>query len=465
MKRNNIFISALILASLLSCNITKQYNRPETYSLEQYRNSIELKDSTSIANINWQDFFHDKTLIKHIETGLANNFDLLRAQENLNISKAMLKQSKANFFPNLQGSIENGFNKPSTKTFNGKNLPEKTTFNNVSMALSFSWEIDIWSKIQSQKKSALAQYFQTENVKRLIQTELINLTVNYYYNLLALDAKLNIIHSTIKNREEGIEAIKALKIAGNVSEVAVKQNEALLYSAQSLLIDIENQINLTENAFSVLLGIAPQKIDRSTLFTQEFKNDLMVGIPIQLISNRPDVLAAEYGFIQAFELTNVARASFYPNLSITGSGGLNSENFSDIFSPNAIFANIAGNLLQPIFNQRKLKTQKEVRLSQQEIALLDYKQTVLTSYQEIANELSNYNTSVKKLEIKLQEEKAYTQSLEYSEELQKEGFVNYLEVLRAKDMTLNTQIEVIDIRLTQLISRANLYKSLGGGWN
>ncbi|HHZ66010.1 MAG TPA: TolC family protein, partial [Flavobacteriales bacterium] len=241
-------------------------------------------------------------------------------------------------------------------------------------------------------------------------------------------------------------------------------NEALLYNAQALLVEIENAIKIIENAFSTLLGRDPQTIPRTKLSQQVFTQDLDVGIPIQLLDNRPDVLAAEYNLVNAFELTNVAHASMYPALSISASAGLNSQNFDNLFSLNSLFATVLGNLTQPIFNQRRLKTNKEVAKSKQEIAFLDYKQTILQAYSEVSNALYAYNANTKSLVIKKKENDALVKAIEYSEELQGQGLANYLEVLRAKDNALNTQLSIIDLELTKLQTITNLYQALGGGW-
>ncbi len=466
MKLKSTYIIALIvLVTITSCGTTLQhYERENPYSLERYRNSKAV-DSTTIASINWRDFFKDPILIQHIDTALVYNLDLLRAQKNLGIAQSLVKQAKAAFLPSINGNVQAGYTRPSGESFNGKNLPDDTSFSDFSLGVAFNWEVDVWGKISSQKKAAVAQYYQTENAQRLIQSQLVNAVTNYYYTLQSLDAKKAIILTTIENRKESIEATQALKEAGSLTEVSVKQTEAQYFSSQAILLDIEYQINLTENALSVLLGKAPQHIERSdfpqTILEEEV---LKTGFPIQLLNNRPDVLLAEYSLVQAVELTNVAQASFYPSLTITGSGGLNSENFSDLFNANALFGNIAGGLLQPIFNQRGLRTQKEVRQYEQQIALLDYKQNVLTAYQEVSNELSGMTNSKEKIVFKEQEKEALDKSLEYSELLLQQGFVNYLEILRARDLVLNAELEIIDLKLNQLSSYSNLYRALGGGW-
>ncbi|MEZ4880250.1 MAG: efflux transporter outer membrane subunit [Chitinophagales bacterium] len=346
-----------------------------------------------------------------------------------------------------------------------ENIPASQAVTDISIGPSFNWELDVWGKLRSQKKAAQASYNQTIYQQQFIQSAMVNAIANYYFLLQSLDAKIEILNATIKNREEGITTIKALKEAGSVTEVAVKQNEALLYNAQALLEDVKNQIAITENTLSVLIGKAPEDIKRSPLNTDIIPSKAwQTGFPTQLLANRTDINAAEQILINAFEMVNFARASFYPTIGISGSGGLNSMNFANLFNIHSLFANIAGSITQPLFNLRRLKTQKEVNIAKQEIALIDFKEKIITAYSEVANEISTLNTNANKLKLKEQEKEALFLAIDYSEELQKQGFVDYLSVLTAKNNELNAELSLIDIQLAILTAKANLYKALGGGW-
>lgn len=466
---NKLAILSLSVLSLLlsSCKFfekLKKYERPAIQQIAAYRN-YQLSDTAGIATISWKNFLKNEPLVQLIDSALVYNFDLRRAKQNLSIAKLLLKQSEANFLPSVNGDLSIGYIKPATATIIAQqDLPGNIDFMDWRFGVTYGWEIDAWGKLKSQKKSALASYMNVENTNRLIQTELINAIAYNYYLLQTLDKKQEIIERTIENRKASIETIKALKVAGMATEVAVKQTEAQLYTAQSLLIDIKNQIEIVENSLSILLGKAPQNVSRAPLETEISTTIPKLGIPIQLLSNRPDILASEYNLISAFEQTNVARASFYPSLTIGGGIGLNSRNIADLFSLRALFANIAGGLTQPIFNRKSLLIQKDVRLAQQNIALLNYQENVLTAYNEVANELSNLKASIDKLETKKQELNALSQSLLFSQELQKQGFLNNLELLRAQDAILSSEITIADIYLKYYASILNIYKALGGGW-
>lgn len=462
MQKKIVYI--LFVFFLSSCGLNKKYQRPAVPTVENYRN-YSAKDSTSLGTINWRTYFDDSLLINLIDTALANNFDILRAEQSLKIANSLFRQANAQFYPSINFGVSGSVSKPSTTTFSGQNIPASQAVTDISIGPTFNWELDIWGKLRSQKKATLASYNKSVHDRQFIQCSMINAVVNYYYLLQSLDAKTEILKATIINRVEGIETNKALKIAGSVTEVAVKQNEALLYNAQALLQDVINQIAITENTLSVLIGKAPDDIRRSKLNTNVLPTkEWETGFPTQLLTNRTDINAAEQNLINAFEMVNFANASFYPTIGLSGQGGLNSMNFSKLFDVHSLFASIAGSIMQPLFNRRNLKTQKEVNVAKQEIALLDFKEKIITAYSEVANEINTLNVNADKLKLKEMERDALYQSIVFSEELQKQGFVNYLEVLTAKNNELNAELSLIDIQLKILTSKANLYKALGGGW-
>jgi outer membrane protein, multidrug efflux system len=297
-----------------------------------------------------------------------------------------------------------------------------------------------------------------------VKTQLVSSIASTYYQLLALDAQLFITKETILARQNTVETIKALKDAGQVTQVAVDGNIAQYNNAKALQVDIETAIFKTENTLSILLGKAPQHFERSSLDSQNIESDLKTGVPATLLSNRPDVMTAEYGLIQSFELTNVARANFYPSLTLTASGGLQSLNIDNLFNTNSLFANLIGGLSQPIFNQRKIKTQYEVAKAQQEQALLNFKQSLLIAGNEVSNALFAYNAETKKFVFRQNEVEALRNAEKNSEELLKNGYANYLDLLTARQSALNAELNVIDSKLQQLLSIVNLYQALGGGW-
>ena len=233
---------------------------------------------------------------------------------------------------------------------------------------------------------------------------------------------------------------------------------------QYAIVDINNNIHLLENAFCILLGDTPHDISRTLLEAQKADTLLSAGVPIQLLTDRPDVLAAEYGLINAFELTNVARSNFYPSLRITAGGGFQSIDFDKFLSPGSLFATLVGSIAQPIFNGRKIRTQLEVSKARQEAALLDYKATIIQASREVSDALNTYASAGDKISLKRQEYQSYQQAINYSEELLNYGLANYLEVLTARENMLNAQLSLVNTQYSRLNSMVQLYRAIGGGW-
>lgn len=466
MKHFKYIIVPAALMALQSCFVAKDYSRPQEEIVnEQYFRTDQIStDSLSLASVSWKEIFTDEKLAQHIDKALTNNLDIRAAIQNIAAAEAYMKQGKAAYFPTLNGNASYTYTSPSLNSASGQALTERDWISQSELSLGLSWEADIWGKIRSSKRASTAAYLQTVSAHQAVKSNLVATIASNYYRLLALDEQKRITEETIDNREESLETIAALKEAGTVTEVAVKQTEAQLINAQALLLDINNEIKILENAFSILLGESPHAIERTNLRTQEINTELTYGIPVQLLSNRPDVMVAEYGLINAFELTNVARSNFYPSLRLSANGGLQSIEFEDLFSTNSLFASILGSLTQPILNGRQIRTQYEVSKAQQEVALLNYKSSVLNASREVSDALYTFQTNDKKIDLKQKEYEAYQQAIEFSEELQVYGLANYLEVLTARENALNAQLNLINTEFGRLNAVVMLYKALGGGW-
>ena len=451
-----------VVFSLQSCFVAKDYQRPEEIVNEDfYRTDMLTQDTLNIAEVSWRNMFTDATLQSYIEEGLENNIDIRVALQNILASEAYFKQGKAGYLPTLSGGA----------TYTHQELSENSQFGSLFSALDqyqvsadLSWEADIWGRIRSQKRAFQASYLQSIAAHQAVKTQLISRIASSYYELLSLDEQIRITKETISTRENSLETTQALKDAGNVTEVGVKQTEAQLYNAQAILIDLQNQSRLLENTFSILLGRTPSNIERTSLDEQEITTELKIGVPAQLLRNRPDVISAEYNLVNAFELTNAARSSFYPALTLTASGGLQSLDFNTLFDPESFFATLVGGITQPIFNQRRNRTQYEVSQAQQEQARLDFRQAILTASKEVSDALYSYDTATQKIEIKQKEFNAYDLATDYSEQLLDNGLANYLEVLNARENALYARLDLINARYNQLRSVVDLYEALGGGW-
>ncbi|MDO6813848.1 efflux transporter outer membrane subunit [Tenacibaculum soleae] len=467
-KKNNLQKGLVLITMafiLQSCFVAKDYVRPElnTETEALYRTENLPKDSVSIADVSWKKLFSDQYLQQYIAEGLQNNMDVRIALQQIISAEAYAKQGKAGYLPSVNVGTNWTHQMQSKNTQFGAFLTDRST-DQFDLTANLSWEADIWGKIRSNKRASQAAYLQSVAGHQLVKTQLISSIANTYYNLLALDEQLKITKQTIATRESGVTTIKALKDAGQVTQVAVDQNIAQYNSAKTLQVDIESAIFKTENTLSILLGKTPQNFKRSTLDLQKIEQEIVLGVPSKLLSNRPDVMAAEFGLIQSFELSNVAKSNLYPSLTLTADGGFQSLDIDDLFSSNSLFTNIIGGLTQPIFNKRKLKTQKEVALSQQEQSLLQFKKTLLIAGSEVSNALFSYESEVRKFEFRKNEVEALRKAENNSEILLKNGYANYLDLLTARQSVLSAELNIIDSKLQQLISIVDLYEALGGGW-
>ncbi len=470
MRKRKLIYGILVLAiasmGLQSCFVARKYQQPEFEIQDQYRN-VATSDSATLASMPWENLFTDSQLKNLIVEALDSNLDLLMAVERVNAAEAYFKQGKMGYLPSLNLSANGGTYETSDNSSSGLAAGGKgASFENYQLNGNISWEADIWGKIRSNRRASQAAYLQSEASKRAVESALVANMASAYYQLLALDAQVEVAQRTVTNRQESLETMKSLKKAGQVTEAAVKQTEAQLYSTQILLLDLEQNVVLMENTISLLLGRAVSEIERGKLEEQQISVELELGFPVQLFSNRPDVMAAELGLKNAFELTNVAKSNFYPSLSVNATVGLESIKFEDWFSTSSIFSNVIGNLTQPLFNKRRIRTQYEVAKAKQAEAKYSFKKALLSASKEVSDALNNYKVEQERYEIRKMEVRALSDAVNYSEELLNNGYANttYLEVLTARGNALSSEINMIDSKFKQLNSTVELYKALGGGW-
>ncbi|MBB6681770.1 efflux transporter outer membrane subunit [Aequorivita sp. 609] len=453
---------AMAFLTLQSCFVAKEYSRPETVvESDNFRTENLPQDSLSMATVSWKEIFTDPILQGYIEEGLNNNMDIRIALQQIAIAEAYVKQGKAGYFPTLNGTARVVHQELSESSrFPG----QSSSVDQFEVSGGLSWEADIWGKIRSTKRASDATYLQTVAAHQAVKSRLVANIAATYYQLLAIDEQIRVTEETISARTEGVETTIALKDAGIGNEAGVKQTEAQLYTAQAILVDLKNQSRLVENTLSILLGSSPQQITRGTLDNQSIEIPLETGVPSQLLSNRPDVIAAEYGLVNAFELTNVARSSFYPSLTLSANGGFQSLDLDKLFNVNSLFASVVGGLTQPIFNGRKIKTQYEVSQARQEQALLNFKYALLIAGKEVSDAMYSIEAATEKISIKERENEAYNLATEYSEELLDNGMGTYLEVLTAQERALGSSLDLVAAKNNRLQAIVDLYEALGGGW-
>ena len=453
MKR--IIIGLLLLTGLSGCHIYRTYERPELSGVDSlYRVPAMTEDTMSLADFSWKELFTDTVLQQLIEKGIANNTDLNIARLKVREAEALLTSSKLAYLPSVsltpQGTIKSIEGNSPTKTYN--------------LAASADWELDIFGRLTNAKREAKAVLEQSQAYKQAVQTQLIATIANSYYTLLMLDKQLDISRRTAEIWAENLRVMKALKKAGQTTEMAVAQIEASKLSVDASLLSLEQQITEVENSLSSLLGVVPQRIDRSTLDMQSFPDTLSVGVPLQLLQRRPDVRQSEAALAEAFYTTNRAYSAFYPAITLSGSAGWTNAAGAIISNPGEWLFSAVGALVQPLFNRGQNIAKLKVAKARQEEALLTFRQTLLNAGTEVNDALLQWQVARRRLDLDRQQIISLQSAVRSSELLMRHSSQNYLEVLTARQTLLDAELSAVSDRFEELQGVINLYHALGGGY-
>ncbi|SEF61795.1 efflux transporter outer membrane subunit [Parabacteroides chinchillae] len=451
MKRIILLTAAIALLS--SCGIYTKYKPVTTTPDNLYGEEVITDDTTNFGNMNWKELFTDPQLQTLIEQGLQNNTDLLSAQLRIEEAEAALMSAKLAFLPSFalapQGTLSSFDGSKTTKTY--------------TLPVTASWELDIFGRMRNAKQQAKALYAQSKDYQQAVRTQLIAGIANVYYTLLMLDEQLIISEQTEESWKETVASTRALMEAGLANEASTSQMEAAYYSVQTSILDLKEQINQVENSLALLLAETPRRYERGKLADQQFPEDVAVGVPMQMLSNRPDVRSAERSMEQAFYATNQARSAFYPSIVLNGSAGWTNSAGSMIVNPGKFLASAVGSLTQPLFNRGQIMAQYRIAKAQQEEANQMFLQTLLNAGSEVNDALVACQTSKAKMDLFEKQVLSLQKALESTSLLMEHGTTTYLEVLTARQSLLNAQLSQTANHFTKIQSIINLYHALGGG--
>ncbi len=472
-----ILTCGLFMAMVFTnCQPMKTYKQPSLKPMpESYNNK---KDSTNDAAINWKSYFTDATLIALIDTSLNNNIDLLMTLQRIEMAQNQLNFAKVLGKPFFGAGITAGQKRFGKYTMDGVGNYDTNFSNNITddqkipehlpdfnIGLQSSWEIDIWGKLRNKKKAAIARYLASVEGKNWIITNLISEISAGYYSLIALDNELDIIKETRNLQLNELQIIQAQKEAGYANELAVKQFESRILNTRSLEVEILQSIIEIENKINFLLGRYPQPIYRDKLqFTKPLPTQIRMGVPAQLLRNRPDVKKAEYELLAAKADVEAARLAFYPSLNINATLGFQTFNPAYVIAPQSLAYNVLGGLSAPIINRKGLIADFGVTSAVQIEALYNYQKSIIGAYTEVYNEMSNIKNLSLIQDLKSKEVNVLTESIITSTDLFKTGRATYLEVLLTQANALQARIELINVKKRQYDAVVNSYKALGGGW-
>lgn len=449
-----IFILTAATAMTCSCGIYNRYTPEDTVPDNIYGEyTIEATDTLNFGNIQWYNVFTDTYLQDLIKRGLDNNTDYQTAQLRIQEAEATLMSSKLAFLPSFALSPQGGASGTEG---------QKATWT-YQIPVTANWELDIFGRMRNSKKQAQALLAQSKDYKQAVRTQLISGIANTYYTLLMLDEQLNLSLKTAEAWEETVKSARALMNAGQYDEAAVSQMEATYYSVKTSVLDIRQQICETENSLALLLAETPHHYERGKLSEQIMPENMAIGIPLQLLSNRPDVRSAEHSLEAAFYVTNQARSNFYPSIVLNGNTGWTNDLGAAIINPAQFIASAIGSLTMPLFNRGKNIAQLKIAKAQQEEAKLAFQQTLLNAGTEVNNALMAYQTSKSKTELFELQITSLKKALRSTTLLMENGNRTYLEVLTARQSLLNAELSQVANRFAELQSVVTLYQALGGG--
>lgn len=463
--------SLIFLLSVLSaCKVSKDIPAPQAQLPIAFAN-MAAADTSSIADLPWKSLFTDVTLENLIDSAIVKNYDMQVAVKNMEAAQLLVKQVKWNNVPVIGLNATASTSRPSDNSLNGLSLKSYDIGTNhiedYATSLNISWEADIWGKIRNQSKSTLAAYLQTNEAKKLIQTNLVANVSRGYYNLLMLNAQLNIAKKNVALNDSTLHIIKLQFDAGQVTSLAIQQAQAQQQAAAELIPQFEQGIALQENALRILAGDLPSKIVlKSTLDEIAPGKNLPAGIPSALINRRPDVKSDELALTIANASVGISKAEMYPALRITATGGVNSFKASNWFNiPASLFGVVQGSVLQPLVQHKQLQTQYKTAVIEREKTVIRFRQSVLNAVGEISDALVKIDKLKQQQVIAVNRVNTLQQATANAGLLFKNGMASYLEVITAQSNVLQSELELASIKRSEWNAISDLYRALGGGWN
>jgi NodT family efflux transporter outer membrane factor (OMF) lipoprotein len=453
--RKTIFAALPVSLLLLGgCGLHQTYERPvlSPDSINPVRAEYAKADTTVVMG--WRTMFTDPQLQQLIEEALENNTDLQVARLKVEEARATLYAARRALLPTVSaganGTISSYGGEKASKTYD--------------VGTDVSWEADIFGKLSNQKKQSAASLEEQQAYAQAVKTQLIATVAEDYYTLLTYDEQVKVSEATVESWKEYIATQRSLMNAGQASLADVTQAEASQISAESTLEGIKKSIVDVENSLCALLGRGhTTQVPRSTLDAQQLPETLTNGISVSALVGRPDVLEAEAQLKQAFYGVNIARAAFYPSLTLSGQAGWTNSGGMGITNPGKILLEAVGSLTQPIFNQGKNVANLRIAKAQQKEAALQWKQSILDAGMEVNNALSSWQTAKIQTDLQTQQVEKLKQSLKATESEMKYGSVNYLQVVTVRQSLLTAELDKLSNVYAQLQSLVTLYQAVGGG--
>ena len=463
MEKAQIIVAVIFACFVAGCTVGPNYHRPAVQSPAAFRvlsdNPQAQAQTASYADLKWWQVFEDPQLQELIRTALKQNYDLQLATERINAARAQLAVTRSSQFPQVQG---NG------NFSGGKESNFQTRFNFLTLAADAAFQLDLFGKLRRATEASRAELLATEDGRQTVILTLVSDVASDYFALLQMDLQLQITRETVRTQEDSVKLTKLRVDHGVATKLDVLQAQQVLDSANAQIPDLERQIAQEENAISILLGNYPQAVPRGlALVEQKLPPDVPPGLPSTLIERRPDIREAEQILVAANAEIGVAKAQFFPQISLTGSGGGafgRSSAFSGLMSSQLGTWSYGAQVSQPIFTAGALRGNLKLAESQHQQALLAYQQTIQRAFGDVSDALIGYQ---KFHEARVRQEdtvKDLQESVRLSDMRYKGGTTTYLEVLDGQRSLFSAELTLAQARGTEYQSLVQLYRSLGGGW-
>src|SRR5713101_7946582 len=464
MKKMHILISVILASSLIGgCMVGPNYHRPAVQTPTAYRNLSEnpqvQAQVASYADLPWWQVFQDPQLQELIRTALKQNYDLQLATERINAARAQLAITRSSLFPQVQGNAN---------FIGGKESNFQTKFNFLTLASDAAFQLDFFGRLRRANEASRAQLLATEDARQTVILTLVSDVASDYFALLQLDLELEITHETVNAQIDSVKLTRLRLERGVATKLDVLQAQQVLDTANAQIPDLERQIAQEENAISILLGNYPQAVPRGRpLVEQALPPEVPPGLPSSLIERRPDIREAEQNLVAANAEIGVAKAAFFPNISLTGSGGGafgRSSVFSSLMSSHAGIWSYGAQVTQPIFTGGALRGNLRLAESVQRQEVIAYKQTIQLAFRDVSDALIAYE---KYHQVRVRQEESVRDlqnSVDLSLSRYRGGITTYLEVLDGQRSLYSAELTLAQARGSEYQSLVQLYKALGGGW-
>jgi multidrug efflux system outer membrane protein len=456
------FFIVFVAGMAAACTVGPDYKRPVVAVPDTFRGAA-APDAASIGDEAWWEVFQDDQLGALIRTALQQNLDLRIAATRILQAQAQFGITRADQFPTLDAGASTSRNRAARSVVPFPLDPYQRS--DLQLTVSARWEIDFWGRYRRATEAARASLLASEWGRRAVATSLVSQVASAYFELRAFDLQLDIATRTLASRRESLRLTEVSARGGATSLVDVRQAEQLVFNAAATIEDLERQIAQQENGISVLLGRNPSDVPRgASLEQQTHVPEVPVGLPSALLERRPDIKQAEQQLIAANANIGVAKAAYFPQISLTGAGGVESAALSDLFTTSAGLWSVGAALTQPIFNAGRTRSRVALADAQQQEAVLIYQQTIQESLREVSDALVAYRKGRTFREQQLQLGRSAADARRLAEIRYRGGATSYLEVLDSDTRMFSAELGVAQAELNELRALVQIYRTLGGGW-